>query len=236
MSSSNEAPLSPRSQLALSCFEELLDCAVADVASDCHRIARLGLDRSIDAEEEELRVWATRAAAAPSGGDHHTGAAGGGAEEGGGGKGGVDVFGQTHPAIAADVVECMNCGRPVVAGRFAPHLEKCMGKVIHSLRISVSSSLVILLSVAEINVYNSAVNNDIIHSSQLLCSFVFQGRKARTKTTRSSIAGRTRSNNGSAASSYSPYPSIANTNRASTPNGVTEGSGGAGRDHRNGVL
>ncbi|KAK3135837.1 hypothetical protein QOZ80_5BG0424020 [Eleusine coracana subsp. coracana] len=190
MSSSNEASLSPRSQLALSCFEELLDCAVADVASECHRIARLGLDRSVDAEEEELRVWATRAAAATSGGDHHTRAAGGGAEEGGGGKGGVDVFGQTHPAIAADVVECMNCGHPVVAGRFAPHLEKCMGK----------------------------------------------GRKARTKTTRSSIAGRTRSNNGSAASSYSPYPSTANTNRASTPNGVTEGSGGAGRDHRNGVL
>jgi hypothetical protein len=23
----------------------------------------------------------------------------------------------------------MNCGRPIVAGRFAPHLEKCMGKV-----------------------------------------------------------------------------------------------------------
>jgi len=22
----------------------------------------------------------------------------------------------------------MNCGRPIVAGRFAPHLEKCMGK------------------------------------------------------------------------------------------------------------
>ncbi|TVU18918.1 hypothetical protein EJB05_35038 [Eragrostis curvula] len=183
MSSSNEAPLSPRSQLALSCFEELLDCAVADVASECHRIARLGLDRSVDAEEEELRVWAARAAAAS--GDHHPGPGGGGAEDGGS-KGGVDVFGQTHPAIAADIVECMNCGRPVVAGRFAPHLEKCMGK----------------------------------------------GRKARPKTTRSSIAGRTRSNNGSAASSYSPYPTTANPNRANTPNGLA----GAGGDHRNGVL
>ncbi|KAL6631031.1 hypothetical protein ACP70R_028371 [Stipagrostis hirtigluma subsp. patula] len=123
MSSSNDAPASPPSQLALSCFEELLDCAVADVASECHRIARLGLDRSVDAEEEELRAWAARATAAA--GDHHPGAA----EEGGGSKGAVDVFGQTHPAIAADVVECMNCGRPVVAGRFAPHLEKCMGKM-----------------------------------------------------------------------------------------------------------
>ncbi|XP_062231168.1 SAGA-associated factor 11-like [Phragmites australis] len=179
MSSSNDATLSPRSQLALSCFEELLDCAVADVASECHRIARLGLDRSVDAEEEELRVWAARAAA----GDLHPGSgAGGGGEEGGGSKGVMDVFGQTHPAIAADVVECMNCGRPVVAGRFAPHLEKCMGK----------------------------------------------GRKARTKTTRSSTAGRTRNNNGSVASSYSPYRDTANNNRASVPNGTIDGGGGTG--------
>ncbi|KAG2619923.1 SAGA-associated factor 11-like [Panicum virgatum] len=192
MSSSNDAPLSPRSQLALRCFEELLDCAVADVASECHRIARLGLDRSVDAEEEELRVWAARAAA---GGDHHhPGGFGvaeeGGAGPGGGSKGGVDVFGQTHPAIAADVIECMNCGRPVVAGRFAPHLEKCMGK----------------------------------------------GRKARAKNTRSSTAGRTRSSNGIAASSYSPYSNAANTNRVNVPNGVTDGGCGTGGDHSSHVL
>ncbi|CAN6328623.1 unnamed protein product [Urochloa humidicola] len=185
MSASNDAPpLSPRSQLALSCFEELLDCAVADVASECHRIARLGLDRSVDAEEEELRVWAARAAA---GGDHHHPGGGGAPAEEGGSKGGVDVFGQTHPAIAADVIECMNCGRPVVAGRFAPHLEKCMGK----------------------------------------------GRKART---RSSTAGRTRSSNGITASSYSPYSNAANTNRASVPNGVTDGGSVTGGDHSNHVL
>lgn len=41
----------------------------------------------------------------------------------------VDVFGQTHPAKATDVVTCRNCGRQVQAGTFAPHLEKClMGK------------------------------------------------------------------------------------------------------------
>ncbi|KAG0533008.1 LOW QUALITY PROTEIN: hypothetical protein BDA96_04G154900 [Sorghum bicolor] len=112
--------------MALSCFEELLDCTMADVASECHRIARLGLHRSVDAEEEELR--AARAAAATAGGDHHHHPGGGEAAEEGGSKGGVDVFGQTHPAIATDVVECMNCGRRVVAGRFAPHIEKCMGK------------------------------------------------------------------------------------------------------------
>ncbi|EEE63369.1 hypothetical protein OsJ_18181 [Oryza sativa Japonica Group] len=89
----------------------------------------------------------------------------------------------------------MNCGRPVAAGRFAPHLEKCMGK---------------------------------LH---------FQGRKARTKTTRSSTAGRTRNNNGSAASSYSPYSSPAIANRASLPNGVTDGSASVtGEDHSNHIL
>ncbi|KAF2930338.1 SAGA-associated factor 11 isoform X3 [Oryza sativa Japonica Group] len=142
MSSSTDAPVSPRSQFALACFEELLETAVVDVASECHRIARLGLDRGVDAEEEELRAWAAR--------DHPGAEEGGGAVGGGGGnKGVVDVFGQVLPAVAADLVDCMNCGRPVAAGRFAPHLEKCMGK----------------------------------------------GRKARTKTTRSSTAGRTRNNN-----------------------------------------
>ncbi|RLN00003.1 uncharacterized protein C2845_PM06G24850 [Panicum miliaceum] len=206
MSSSNDAPLSPRSQLALSYFEELLDCAVADVASECHRIARLGLDRSVDAEEEELRVWAARAAA---GGDHHHPGGGGPAEEGGSGggsKGGVDVFGQTHPAIAADVIECINCGRPVVAGRFAPHLEKCMGKACAYIGI------------------------DWVADSKSM------GRKARTKITRSSTAGRTRSSNGIAASSYSPYSNAANTNRASVPNGVTDAGCGTGGDHSSHVL
>lgn len=110
-------------QFALACFEELLETAVVDVASECHRIARLGLDRGVDAEEEELRAWAAR--------DHPGAEEGGGAVGGGGGnKGVVDVFGQVLPAVAADLVDCMNCGRPVAAGRFAPHLEKCMGKVI----------------------------------------------------------------------------------------------------------
>uniref|UniRef100_A0A803KTH9 SAGA-associated factor 11 n=1 Tax=Chenopodium quinoa TaxID=63459 RepID=A0A803KTH9_CHEQI len=44
------------------------------------------------------------------------------------GKHVVDIFGQTHPTVANDVFDCMNCGRSVAAGRFAPHLEKCMGK------------------------------------------------------------------------------------------------------------
>lgn len=40
----------------------------------------------------------------------------------------VDIFGKSHPAVAADNVTCPHCARPVVAGRYAPHLEKCMGR------------------------------------------------------------------------------------------------------------
>jgi SAGA-associated factor 11 len=40
----------------------------------------------------------------------------------------VDVFGQAHNAIALEVVECLNCGRKLAAGRYAPHLEKCLGR------------------------------------------------------------------------------------------------------------
>ncbi|KAF8055666.1 rca [Scenedesmus sp. PABB004] len=42
--------------------------------------------------------------------------------------GATDAFGQVHPGSATDVVVCMNCGRKAAAGRFAYHLEKCLGK------------------------------------------------------------------------------------------------------------
>lgn len=115
MSESNESS-SPRSQLSSNFFGELLDSIIVDVASECHRIARLGLDRSLDNEEEELRLSMEARAADPStSGEANS-------------KYVVDIFGQTHPAIASEIFDCMNCGRPIVAGRFAPHLEKCMGK------------------------------------------------------------------------------------------------------------
>lgn len=43
-------------------------------------------------------------------------------------KGPTDVFGQVHPGTATEVVICMNCGRKAQAGKFAYHLEKCLGK------------------------------------------------------------------------------------------------------------
>lgn len=45
-----------------------------------------------------------------------------------GSKGAVDMFGNQVQPIALDQVACPVCQRQVAAGRFAPHLEKCMGK------------------------------------------------------------------------------------------------------------
>ncbi|MQM08810.1 hypothetical protein Taro_041669 [Colocasia esculenta] len=103
-------------QLSTHFLGELLDSIIVDVASECHRIARLGLDRNLDEEEEELRLSKQARVTDPSS-SSETGA-----------KYVVDIFGQTHPAVANELFECMNCGRSVIAGRFAPHLEKCMGK------------------------------------------------------------------------------------------------------------
>ncbi|WOL16300.1 hypothetical protein Cni_G25087 [Canna indica] len=116
MSALNDGSLSPLSQRASRCFDNLLESIIVDVASECHRIARLGLDRNLEEEEEELRLSAQARVADPgSSGESNS-------------KNVIDIFGQTHPAIASETFDCMNCGRPVTAGRFAPHLEKCMGK------------------------------------------------------------------------------------------------------------
>lgn len=108
-------------QLASQFFGDLLDSIIVDVASECHRIARLGLDQNLEDEEEELKLSTQARVRA--------------ADPGNSGKANskyvVDIFGQTHPSVANEVFDCMNCGRSAVsAGRFAPHLEKCMGKVI----------------------------------------------------------------------------------------------------------
>lgn len=106
-------------QLSLQLFGDLLDSVIVDTASESHRIAKLGLDRNLEEEEEELKLSIqARAKIADS---SNSGEANG--------KHIVDIFGQTHPTVANDVFDCMNCRRSISAGRFAPHLEKCMGKV-----------------------------------------------------------------------------------------------------------
>ncbi|KAF5446680.1 hypothetical protein F2P56_032290 [Juglans regia] len=118
MSVPNEDKMASHAQLSSHFFGDLLDSIIVDVASECHRIARLGLDRNLEEEEEELKLSAQareRVADPNNSGEANS-------------KYVVDIFGQTHPPIASDIFECMNCHRPIMAGRFAPHLEKCMGK------------------------------------------------------------------------------------------------------------
>lgn len=51
-------------------------------------------------------------------------------------KVGSDVFGNTVPPVALDQVACPNCNRKIAAGRFAPHLDKCMGRARAASRIA----------------------------------------------------------------------------------------------------
>jgi hypothetical protein len=39
----------------------------------------------------------------------------------------ISSFARSHPPTRSKVA-CPSCGRKVAAGRFAPHLEKCMGR------------------------------------------------------------------------------------------------------------
>ncbi|KAB2081148.1 hypothetical protein ES319_A05G112600v1 [Gossypium barbadense] len=80
-------PNEESTQLSLLIFGDLLDSIIVDVASESHRIAKLGLDPKSEEEEEE-----------------------------------------SHPSVASEIFDCMNCGRSIAAGMFAPHSEKCMGK------------------------------------------------------------------------------------------------------------
>ncbi|CAM6030073.1 unnamed protein product [Sphagnum balticum] len=124
MQHNNLTPLLPADQAsneAQNVFAELLDSLIVDVAAEAHRAARLGFDYRLDNEEEEEAQMSAHARATVGDVD-----IGGGSETGG--KYTFDVFGLSHPTIAQDMFDCMNCGRPIVAGRFAPHLEKCMGK------------------------------------------------------------------------------------------------------------
>ncbi|GMI84046.1 hypothetical protein like AT5G58575 [Hibiscus trionum] len=108
-------PNEDNSELSSHFFGDLLDSIIVDVASECHRVAKLGLDCNLEEEEEEMRLSAQARADPGNSGETNS-------------KYVVDIFGQTHPSVATEIFECINCGRSIAAGRFAPHLEKCMGK------------------------------------------------------------------------------------------------------------
>ncbi|MCI35518.1 SAGA-associated factor 11-like, partial [Trifolium medium] len=85
-------------------FWDLLDSIIVDVASECHRVAKLGLDANLEEDDEELKLSAQARVrvADPSNNSNEAN-----------GKYVVDIFGQTHPTVANEIFECMNCSRSI---------------------------------------------------------------------------------------------------------------------------
>eukprot|EP00850_Spirogloea_muscicola_P021156 SM000239S08061 [mRNA] locus=s239:57892:59138:+ [translate_table: standard] len=105
-----------------------------DVAAEAHRAIRLGLDHRLHAnadceDEDSITFWGGQAARRAQDAQM-------GCSTEGGSKHAVDVFGQSHPSVATDTFQCLNCERLVTAGRYAPHLEKCMGKGRNASRVA----------------------------------------------------------------------------------------------------
>lgn len=93
-------------------YTSIIDGLIEEIALEVHKSVKTGLDDLSDVKQQASGSFA------PPPLPHPTPS----------GKGLVDVFGNQVPPIALDQVLCPNCGRKVAAGRFAPHLEKCMGR------------------------------------------------------------------------------------------------------------
>lgn len=94
-------------------YGEVLDEVLLDIAQSVHRRCHTNTDPGNGPPPVDQ---AARAVATPQGTPvEHLG-------------GLLDVFGHVHDSVATDQIPCMHCGRMVVAGRFAIHLEKCLGK------------------------------------------------------------------------------------------------------------
>ncbi|GKV01493.1 hypothetical protein SLEP1_g14043 [Rubroshorea leprosula] len=113
----NEDALSPKSKIATGIYEDLVDSMIVDVASDYHRIRKLGLEDFDYLEEQEKEMRLSCEANEKLNGHTKKGT-----------KDKVDIFGQTGVNLVStkDVIQCMHCGAQVVAGFFAPHLDRCM--------------------------------------------------------------------------------------------------------------
>jgi hypothetical protein len=97
--------------LSAAVYAELLDDVILDVAVETRRDAAHGKIQATDQDARDPK----RRRPEPL-------------EPLPGSKGYTDVFGQSHPPSATEPVACQKCGRKVQAGKFAYHLEKCLGK------------------------------------------------------------------------------------------------------------
>ena len=106
------APLDVKQQAIESCWEALLDDVMLDVCQAVHRhVKGRGsmpmVGSSMPHGDQETRGALPANAADPSGVTPIVASRGVG--------GSVDIFGQSHPAKAVDIVTCKNCGRSVCA-------------------------------------------------------------------------------------------------------------------------
>jgi len=95
-----------------------------DYALETHRATRLGFEPQQGAGAQQQEEAASSAAfaaacAAPAAG-----------------RPALDAFGCAPPALPVDELPCPNCARTVAACRFAPHLEKCLGKGRNATRVA----------------------------------------------------------------------------------------------------
>lgn len=116
-------------------YSELIDDIINDVCLAVHRDIVLGIEdssrgdgehgettkkRARDGEEDDPDALLEKAAL-------HYGTPKMLGVQMGGSKGARDMFGNMIQPVALDQVSCPSCGRKIASGRFAPHLEKCMG-------------------------------------------------------------------------------------------------------------
>jgi hypothetical protein len=105
-------PASVASQ-TVAAYDELLDDILLDVAIDARRDAHFGREEPVsggepDGKRPKLDPYSL------------------GLKQNG--RGAPDIFGAQHPATCMELVTCQNCGRQLQAGKFAQHLERCLGK------------------------------------------------------------------------------------------------------------
>ncbi|WPT16132.1 SAGA-associated factor 11 [Picochlorum sp. SENEW3] len=115
-------------------YSELIDDIINDVCLAVHRDIVLGIEDSSRGDREHGETTKKRARDGEEDPDAllekaalHYGTPKMLGVQMGGSKGARDMFGNMIQPVALDQVSCPSCGRKIASGRFAPHLEKCMG-------------------------------------------------------------------------------------------------------------
>ncbi|KAI9320716.1 hypothetical protein BX666DRAFT_1225752 [Dichotomocladium elegans] len=97
---SNKDGMITKATLAYSLLSDLIDECIYDVLFEAHR--------DIKQAKSICQICQTRCRAYVS-------------------RPGCDIYGNSYQANNLPAYECVNCHKMIAAGRYAPHLEKCLG-------------------------------------------------------------------------------------------------------------